>query len=253
MRFLGPLHYCKHLGLTFYCVLFIFLFLNSVPANAQTNNTVFEVTKKEDLNFLKPLVALGKQITEGRKTCKESAKDYKQECVCDKSKDFFALEEMIREGYNRPEWFQAVLVYDDAGQAVRTSLRYFQDINNQFNLECVANDDGTFRAHHEWDKPELTVKDSEEIKQLQFIKDRHKKMQGAVIECQSTGMNSSEACACSYKDDFKLIGLRIKNLLKDRQELYNHILIYRYDGGTTKTSLEEVIRMIRYNISQCKK
>lgn len=216
---------------------------------------VVEVTNEEDIRFLKALDHEAQRLVKERNACKATAQDYKQECLCDKHKEylqFYKKTDEIMLNSSRMNWVWAILSYEDGGQTKRTSLQRFSQINLDFEMSCFRNDDGIFRANHEWDKPELLIKDPEIVKTLVNLFRFKKKMDLAIHECASKGYSYNE-CECAYAEKRQIIDKRTIYLAKKYPKWKEHVLVYNDDGYTVKMSWEEQLRLAQDKTPVCKK
>ena len=239
-------------------VLFIITFavLCTFPYDAYAvRDTVVEVTKEEELKILKALLDEAHRILQDRKTCKETAQDYKQECLCNKRDDYLKLELMIESAVppERGLWFDNRLRYEENGQTAFTSMQYFRDINQIVNESCLPNGDGTYRANHEWDKPELTIENNEDMLKLKKFEDDIQKLFYKESECWQRGDHTREECACTYKPNLMNMGSMIKSYIQKNPEWYKHVLVFRLEPDLFRISLERYVRQIREKIALCKR
>ncbi len=231
------------------------LILISSFSFAQSSPTVIEVKDEEELKDLKALDHEAQRLLNESKICKTTAQDYKQECLCNKHEEyleFYKKTNKILDNPSRSIWFRAILSYEDNGQTKRTSLARFKKIALDFDQSCFRNDDGTFRANHEWDKPELLIKDAEEIKELHRLYSARKKIGLAISKCIQSKLRTYEECQCGYKEKTLLLIKSYERLGKDHPEWMDHILVYSHDGYIIKTGLEQEIRMAKQEIPSCK-
>ncbi|MCL4678036.1 MAG: hypothetical protein KJ017_05505 [Alphaproteobacteria bacterium] len=236
-------------------MVFAFILISSFSV-AQSSPTVIEVKDEEELKDLKALDNEAQRLLNERKICKTTAQDYKQECLCNKHEEYIEFYKKTDKIVNSPSrgiWFRAILSYEDNGQTKRTSAQRFSQIYLDFEMSCFRNDDGTFRANHEWDKPELAIKSSQDAKDLYSLYSYEKKVSIAVHKCSFNGQHSESDCNCAYKEKRQLILKRALHLDKTHPEWKNYVLMYHYNGQTFRTSWEEVLRHAHENSSVCMK
>jgi hypothetical protein len=228
-------------------------FANNDPL--QTNPPVV-VTAPDDLRDLKVLVEKERAIRAERKLCSETAKDIKQECFCDKSADYKEIAKLANDitlPEHRRNWFDSLLKFEDNGKTVTTSLINYQNIEQEFLEACLPNEDGTYRANHEGDKPLLKVTDDEDVQKLVFLKKQKRKWFFKSFECWSSGRYTREECACGYKAKFQALLSHISSLLRDHPSWKDHVLSIMIKNHVNKISLETEIREITDYVKACKK
>lgn len=221
----------------------------------QTNPPVV-VTAPDDLRDLKVLLEKERAIRAERKLCSETAKDIKQECFCDKSADYNEIAKLANDitlPEHRRKWFDSLLKLEDNGKTITTSLINYQNIEQEFLEACLPNEDGTYRANNEGDKPVLKVTDNEDVQKLVFLKKEKRKWFFKSSECWSSGRYTREECACGYKPKFQALLTYISSLLRDHPPWKDHILSIMIKNHVNKISLETEIREITDYVKACKK
>lgn len=248
--------------LRFYCNLAVLMFLTvfvllcfSNTSAAQADPPLIEVKNEQDVLDLKKVDSEGQRLIQERNKCKKSAKDYKQECLCDKHQEYLAFYEktfQLTSDSSRMRWIGAILSYEDGGQVKRTSLKRLSQINLDFDMSCLRNEDGSYRANHEWDKPELIIKKAEDLKDLRNLHKFSKKVGLSVLNCHRHG-HKYDDCKCAQKENWKLIFRRSQQLDKEHPDWKDHVLVYDDDGYTVKSSWAETVRTAKQNSLMCEK
>lgn len=232
----------------------IILCMTSFWVAAQSPRTLIEVKNEQDVKEIKALVLEGNKLLQERNNCKITAKDYKQECICDKHEKYIKLFKQTDELTSNPShfpWIDAVLSYEEDHQTKRTSIKRFYQINLDFNLSCYQNEDKTYSANHDWDRPELTIKNQEDIKELSDLYKASKKLSIAVSNCQQQGNYSQKQCECSYKEKTHILIKWVKRLDKKHPKWKEHVLVYMNDGYIVKDSWSEKIRKNNKKLPDC--
>lgn len=227
----------------------------STVTHAQHSPPLIEVKNEDDVRDLRALDLEGKRLIQEQNSCKKTAKDYKQECLCDKYKEYIDFHEktfQLTADSSRISWIDAILSYEDGGQVKRTSLKRLSQINLDFDMSCLRNEDGSYRANHEWDKPELIIKKAEDVKDLRNLHKFSKKVGMAVIDCHRHG-HKYDDCNCAQKENRQLIFRRTVQLDKKHPDWKDHVLVYDDDGYTVKSSWAQTIREAKQKSLMCEK
>lgn len=206
---------------------------------------VIEISAEQDLKDLKDLVQRMEKILRERNACKPTAKDYKQECICAKSKDYIEFAEKNMNLLSNPSrgvWIDAILSYDDNGEIKRMNIKRFSQLDLSFSTSCLRQKDGTYIANHEWDKPELLLKSPDDIKELNYLYEAEKKIGMAISKCYMPDPRTYQQCQCIHVEKTELLYKRLELLDKKHPDWKKHILVYSHDGYVIKKGWEEDLK-----------
>ncbi len=215
-----------------------------------------EITKKEDINDLKTLIAEAKKLEEEKNQCSKTAKDIKQECFCDKSAEYDELKKLTNDitlPEHRRNWFDSLLRFEANGKTVTTSLTNFHKVEYEFNDACLPNDDGSYRANHEFDKPITKVTDADDVRNLTFLRTEKRKWTFKHAACWTSRKYSKEQCDCGYKPKFKALLKYVSALLRAHPEWSDHVLSIMVKSHAIEVSLEKETRELHNLANACKK
>ncbi|MCB1592189.1 MAG: hypothetical protein KDI90_07035 [Alphaproteobacteria bacterium] len=214
------------------------------------------VTKEEDIKVLKTLMEARRKILLERQECTKTAKDFKQECFCDKESEYAHLAKMVDDILLQDEhlnWFDSRLSFEENGKTVKTSIAQHMELAAEIDGFCLRNEDGTLRANHEYDKPGLKVSDQDDAKMLLSLISEQGKLGINLHNCSHGGKYTSEQCSCSYKPQFQSLLDTVNSLLRKHPNWMDHVLTIPQTSHVTRVSLEEKIRVIKDFMKECKK
>ncbi len=242
-------------------LLFALVLINSclvfaTPYMQEDASPPIVLTKEEDIKLIKTLMEASKKILIDREACLEKAKDAKQECYCDKKAQYDDLAKMIDDillQEERRNWFDSRLSFEENGQIVKTSIAYHQELAAAPDGVCLPNENGSLKANHEFDKPELTITDEEDAKTLLFLLKQKGKILFQYSSCSTSAVHSRKQCSCSYKLKLEELLTTVHASIKKQPEWIDRVLVIPQKGYKTKISFEQDIREINEAMKDCKK
>lgn len=225
---------------------------------AQPAQAKIVVTDPDAIKDIKAFVELGKKIVQEKKSCK-SDKDFKQECVCNKSDEYKNLLMLLDSAMGKHlDWHTAILEYEIEKKRAKTSLSFFYNkVLPMLDKNCRRQADGSYVSNYAWDKPELKIKNPDLINKLNYAHKAEKEISMTVEEINTTPCTTEQQytkCLCkpSRKEKYEQLLEYLENLTQEHPELYKNVVLYIDDGYVYRTSLQDNIEKIKVKLSYCK-
>ena len=211
---------------------FIINLCGSLDASAMQKELIGKrhITDGQELEDVKTLYYLAHDLEHQEAECRKRHKD-RSECICGKrAADYLKFDDLYEAAYDKyyADWFLMLLVFDDNGQTIKTSLRAFMDIEDPL-VKRVHKYCRKDQRSGEYVKtyPSLRLVDDDDIYDIRRLGSYRKKIEMEIDTCLRGGYSEAE-CQCGLEDDYELLRRVLELTVEKHPEWENKKLRYSY-------------------------